>query len=253
MIDRDEFRQLMGEAAAESADDPQRRDVEHRVSEDETWAEPEWRELLQENEILRSELCRVTAPANLEASLLAVSQEASPRKAMFARKWALVAAAVALVVLGIGLSRHFTVDSRLRTVSLLAINNHLNHLDDHGVHRHTTSRRELEQALADELSFAVAVPDLGSDLHLVGGRTCKLGTHAVAFSLWEGLDGECSLFQFQPDEFGLPSRMSRSLIHSGQPAAEEHTCGAWIWCEGSRGYVLVGDPGCELEKLSFNN
>lgn len=251
MIDRDEFRQLMGEAAAQSADDPQRRDVERHVSEDEGWSEPEWRELLQENEVLRRELTSVSVPADLEEALLAVTREAAPQRTVVTRNLALAAAVVALVVLGVGLSRHFTMDSRLRTVSLLAINNHLNHLDDHGVHRHTTSRRELEQALTDELSFAVAVPDLSSDLQLIGGRTCKLGTHAVAFSLWEGVDGECSLFQFQPDEFGLPSRMSRSLIHSDQPAAEEHTCGAWIWCEGSRGYVLVGDPGCELENLSF--
>ena len=251
MIDREEFRQLMGEAAAQSADDPQRRDVELRVNEDATWAEPEWRELLQENEAIRRELTNVSVPANLEGVLLAVTREPAPQRTMLTKTLALVAAVVALLALGIGLSRHFTMDSRLRTVSLLAINNHLNHLDDHGVHRHTTSRRELEQVLTDELSFAVAVPDLSSDLQLVGGRTCKLGTHAVAFSLWEGLDGECSLFQFQPDEFGLPDRMSRSLIHSDQPAAEEHTCGAWIWCEGSRGYVLVGDPGCELESLSF--
>ena len=185
MIDRDEFRHAMGEAAAQSSDDPQRLDIERCVMEEESWAEPEWQELLLENECLRRELVQVNVPVDLEDTLLAVTRDAVPRRdalsqrSVFGKRWTLAAAAVVVVVLGVGLLRQFTVDTRLRTVSLLAINNHLNHLDDHGVHRRTTNRRELEQALTEDLPFAVTVPDLGSELQLVGGRTCKLGTHQV--------------------------------------------------------------------------
>ena len=121
MTDRDQFRQLMGEAAAQSAGESERRDVECRLPEDGTWAEQEWQELLRENECLRRELPRVSVPDGLEDMLLAVAGSASPPAASVGKRWVLAAAVAALVVVGVGLAHHFTVGSRLRAVSLLAI------------------------------------------------------------------------------------------------------------------------------------
>jgi len=167
--------------------------------------------------------------------------------------WGLAAAAVVLVMLGtLGtrLVRQNTTVSRMRTVALLAINNHLNHLEDHGVQTETHGMRELEVALTGLVGFQVKVPELGDGLQLAGGRRCKLGTHAVAFTLWRDEVGKYSLFQFQPDRFGLLTTIEPTLVRTTQPAGAEHACGAWLWTEGQYGYVLTGDPGNDLRRLS---
>ena len=236
MIERDKFRRRMGETAAQAPDDPDRRALEQCVAEEQTWAEQEWRDLLLENECLRNELPQVSVPDDLESRLLVVADKAPRRPASVQWGWSLAAAAVVLILLGVG-ARNYTTGSRVRSVALLAIDNHLDHLDDHHVSVETPNRGALGQALSPLVAFDVTVPDLGGELQLVGGRKCKLGAHVVAFSLWQEADADYSLFQFQPDDFGLSGQMPRRLVR-----------GARIWCEDSRGYVLVGDPGKEIDR-----
>ncbi len=249
MIDNNNLQKEMGETAALPPDDPQRRTLEHRLANGQPATDQEWRDLLSENDCFRNILPKVDVPDDLEHRLLAVASDTSRRR-LFARwGWGLAAAAVVLLLLSTEFARRYTVTSRMRTVALLAINNHLNHLEGHGVLAQTNKKQELEAVLAAELGFQVVVPELDG-LQLAGGRKCKLGTHAVAFTLWRNAGGNYSLFQFQPDRFGLPPTIKPTLVHTSQPAGAEHACGAWIWTEGRNGFVLTGDPRNDLRRLS---
>ena len=250
MIDDSSLQQEMGEMAALPPDDPRRQALEHRLVNDPTSADQEWRNLLLENECFRDNLPKVDVPDDLEHRLLAVVGNASRRRVSARWGWGLAAAAVVLIVLSTDFARRYTAASRMRTVALLAINNHLNHLEDHGVQAQTNDKRELEAALSAQVGFQVMVPELDDGLQLAGGRKCKLGTHAVAFTLWRDAVGDYSLFQFQPDRFGLPPTIRPTLVRTTGPAGAEHTCGAWIWTEGRYGYVLTGDPENDLRRLS---
>jgi hypothetical protein len=248
MIDDDNsLREEMGETAALPPDDPRRQALERRLATEPGATKQEWRDLLLENQLFRDRLPSVDVPGDLEHRLLAVAVAAPRQRLSVRRGWVLAAAAIILLVLSVGLAHRYTAGARMRTVALLAINNHLNHLEDHRVQGET--KRELESGLSAEVGFKVIVPELDR-LELAGGRKCKLGTHSVAFSLWRDDVGNYSLFQFQPDRFGLPPTIEPQLVRSTQPAGAEHTCGAWIWTEGPHGYVFTGDPGSDLRQLS---
>ena len=244
----------MGEVAALSPDEPRRRDLEKRLANDQTSTDQEWRDLLLENECFRDNLAKLKlkVPDDLEARLLAVAS--IPSRPRVTARWVLglAAAAVVLLMLGSQLGRQYTTVSRMRTVALLAINNHLNHLEDHDdVQAQTHDNQELEVELTGQVGFPVKVPDLDDRLQLAGGRPCKLGTHPVAFTLWRDAHGTYSLFQFQPDRFGLLTTIEPTLVHTTQPAGVDHTSSAWLWTEGQYGYVLTGDPGNDLRRLSL--
>ena len=236
----------MEETAALPPSDPRRRALEQGLAGERTSADQEWRDLLLENESFRDSLSKVDVPRDLEPRLLAIGDY----RWRALTRWGLAAAAVVLLMLSTELVRRYTNASRMRTVALLAINNHLNHLEDHGVLDQPNRKRELERTLTAHVGFQVAVPELDNGLQLAGGRECKLGTHAVAFTLWRDAVGDYSVFQFQPDHFGLPPTIEPTLVRTPQPAGKQHACGAWIWTDGPYGYVLTGDPGSDLQRLS---
>jgi hypothetical protein len=251
MIDDKNLQQEMGEVAALPPSDPRRRDLELRLTEHPSSTIEQWRDLLLENDSFRDHLSKVDIPQDLENRLVAVAKVASPRRRVMARLgWVLVAAAAATLMLSTQLMSRYKASARMRTVALLAINNHLNHLENHAVDMKATEKKELERALSTMVGFQVVVPALGNGLELAGGRKCKLGTHTVAFTLWSDFAGDYSLFQFQTDRFGLPTTIQPKLVRSTQPAGAEHPCGAWIWTEGAYGYVLTGDPGIHMQRLS---
>ena len=169
----------MGEVAALSPDEPRRRDLENRLANDQTSTDQEWRDLLLENECFRDNLSKVTVkvPDDLEARLLAVASV--PSRPRVTARWVLglAAAAVVLLMVGSQLGRQYTTVSRMRTVALLAINNHLNHLEDHHVQAQTPAKRVLAQELTAQVGFRVKVPDLDGRLQIARGRPCKPGTH----------------------------------------------------------------------------
>lgn len=255
MSERTQLEILLGEMAAQSDDDAVCKEIESQIV-DKPWAQEKWRELLHENHCFRTELNNLDVPDDLETRLLSVAipETTSPAPpTSFARfgSWGWAVAAVLLVAVCLGIVLQQRNDSRMQTVALLAISNHLSHLDDHGVKSKSREPGELAVELSELVEFDVILPDLGDRLQLVGGRKCKLGTHTVAFSLWSDKAGSnYSLFQFRPDEFGIPSSVPSQLVHTTGPAGEEHPCGAWIWADSSAGYVLVGDPGCEMKNLS---
>ena len=247
--DQHTLRQLMAEASALPPDEPQRQELERRIGNEGAWAQQEWSLLLRENACLRTALQEVDVPQDLERRLLAVRETAVRRRTFVGRwRWPIATVAAALFMIGVvELMQSRTDSSRLQTVVLLAIDNHLN---DQHVSVQTADPRQLEQALEGQVPFDVLIPDLGSDLQLVGGRKCKLGTHPVAYSQWNGPDGDYSLFQFRPDDFGVSERISQTLVRSQEPAGAQHPGGAWIWTEGPHGYVLTGDPENDLRRIS---
>lgn len=247
MSDRTKLETLMGEMAAQADDASVREEIELQIGEM-PWAQEKWRELLRENDCYRKALCAVKVPDDLETRLLSAEMHSSEMPASKSRFGVWVLALAALLMLAIGVVWQQR-SSRMQTVALLAISNHLNHLEDHGVDSNSREPSELSLELSELVQFDVVLPDFGDHLNLVGGRKCKLGTHTVAFSLWSDEQGQYSLFQFRPDEFGLPQSVQPQLVHTNGPAGKEHPCGAWIWTDRSAGYVLVGDPGCEMKQL----
>ena len=250
----DQFKQKLEETAALPPDDSQRQDFERRLANESESAQQHWQDLLLENESFRDNLAKIPVPDDLQQRLLSIPEPVSeiPKRVFkpIHYGWALAAAAAMLMMLTAGLTRHYTSNSRMRTVALLAINNHLNHLQDHGVDAQSIDKAELEQSLTKQVGFQVTVPDLENGLHLEGGRKCQLGTHPVAFTLWKEGQSEYSLFQFETDRFGLAASIKPTLVRNTQPAGTEHTTGAWIWTRGKYGYVLTGDPGNDLQRLS---
>lgn len=255
--DRETMRQLMLEAATLPGDDPSRQEIERTVASAGEWAQQEWTDLLRENSCLREQLQQIEIPVGLEERLLALP-DATPRvkadrqqertaactskrplrrRLVLAGRW--LVAAVALCVLCAFFVREFIASNRLQTVALLAINNHVNHIDDPHLSVETEDAEELTRSLAGEVAFEVIVPALDSELRLVGGRKCKLGTHPVVFSLWAGPDGLCSLFQFRASDFGLPSRLNKKLVPAKSPAVADGMSDALIWTQQEFGYVLV--------------
>lgn len=242
-IDRDEFRNLMGEVAALPSGDPLRGDVERRIAEEEAWAASEWALLMEENEIFETALPAVELPGDLEQRLLATLE--SPRVAS-RRRWIpiAVAAAVLLGLVGWWLSMDGDVE-RSKDVAVLSIDNHLKHVADDPGFR-TSDPRALERALVDAVPFKVAIPDFAGRMELRGGQKCSLGASPVLLSFWQSTEGPVSLFQCPAADVDLPARMAPGFYHGreGQPKR----C-ASVWCEDGRAYVLVGMDHRHLQRV----
>lgn len=260
MNDHEALRQEMGDLSLLEKDDPRRQDLERRIAEH-PWAVQEWADLQFEEECLRAAVGEVEPPNDLQGRLLRelngvvleseqqpTTTRPLPRSLNRRRLWICALAAALLLATGIGLTRHFTLESRLQTVATLAINNHFNHLEDHGISATTSDPNELERALTPEIPFSVVVPELDNRFELIGGRRCKLGTHVVAFSLWQGAEGECSLFQVRAADFGLPAVIRQRQVHSTQPAVIDHECGAWVWREGDYAFVFVSQSNLDMQQ-----
>lgn len=254
MSERDELENLMGEMAAQADDELVREEIERQIA-DKPWAQEKWRELLRENDCFRKELKHVETPSDLEARLLSdiVSTPASVTSNPRTGIWIGALATILLVAIGIVFFQSLQNNSRKQTVALLAISNHLDHLEDHGVGALTHQPDELAAELSEIVEFDVLLPNFGERLQLVDGRKCKLGTHTVAFTLWSDKKGYYSLFQFRPSQFGISQTLTPQLVYAKGPAGDEHPCGAWIWTDRSAGYVLVGDPDCEIADLKLES
>ena len=246
--ERERFSRSMGEVAALSPEESLRREIERDVKRHGSWAQEEWRALLREGECLREQLRAVSVPDDLQQRLLEIPDAGLPKRWSPRRRWPMaagLAAAVALSVTGFLVVRNAIQSSRLQTLALLAINNHLN--DPH-VSVETRDAIELGRALSEELPFEVVVPALGEGFELSGGRKCKLGTHPVAYSLWDSPGGRFSLFQCRPQDFGLPARIRRKVIRANPPAVKGELRSVLLWADVTGGYVLVG-PETEFGRV----
>lgn len=229
---------------------PRRRAAEAEISRRGPWAEEEWLRILREEEELRLQLQRVSIPAGLEERLLAIPEEvALPRRVLSGRRLLAAVAGVVAVVLIAGAFFYGWCQQghseQVKALAWLAMNDHLKASP---VTVETSERGELERALADRIPFPVVLPELGPKLKLVGGRRCRLAGKTVALTAWRGPGGErFTLFQFRPDEFGLPPKVGTKISHRKTPSVAEYPCDVLVWTEAGRGYALVADRGSGLE------
>lgn len=251
---RQSFHQSMGEASVLPRDDPQRKEIERRIADSGETAESQWRALLDETDALRATVPDVIATiepsAEFQQRLLAIANDVTTAERRSGRAiWSITRIAAMILILAMaGIAYYSTQVSSMNTLAVLAINNHVKHVG-HAVSVETSDASELERALSEKLPFEVVVPSLGEQYRLVGGRTCKLGTHPVAFSLWESPHGKLSLFQGRADELGLSSNAAPKRIRVRDATVDEQLDTVMIWADETRGYVLVGDPESALESV----
>ena len=251
---REAIRRSMGEAVVLSPDDPRRQEVETLLNDTDLWAHHEWKLLVQETTRLREHVPRTNlvkdVPEGLERRLLTLPAIATARSPSYSRLgWLLAGAAAVLILGGFIVTDSGREKSRLQTLAVLAINNHVNHVDDEDSFQ-STRKEDLERHLSAELDFDVLIPGSNATFDLVGGRKCKLGTHPVAYTLWRGRAGKASLFQFKPIEFELPGAMKQTLVHAHGMAVADGPNDILVWTEGSRGYVLVCAEPSDLNNFS---
>ena len=205
--DNESWRRAMGEAVALPPDDPMRVEMQGEVARLGAWAEKEWLALLEEGERWRIELRRLDVPEGLEERLLRIPEERLRGRlpVLSLRAWALVAAAVVLVGLGVWLAIPREVappPDPLQTLAMLAMNDHL---DTHTLDVKAEDAATLREGLKHKIPFEIRVPDLGGALRLEGGRRCTLGSHAVCFTTWRDASGRFTLLQLRVEDFGLPA------------------------------------------------
>jgi hypothetical protein len=255
--EKEKLRRMMGEAAALSPDDPERRAVEAEIAREGEWAEKEWLDVLGFDEHVRVELQRVPIPAGLEERLYSIPGEADARRRPIFR-WAVTAAAAALMLICAGIAYFFvnggTTGRRIREIGLTAI-------ADHAAHKpltiETRDESVLLASLGPQVYFKAIFPKLGEGFRLVGGRKCSLADRPVIYTRWEKDGYEYSLCLFCPKDFGLPSEFPRvTVVPKGGRGKGSHQ--ALVWAEGGCAYVLVAEsgalaPGLTTGSLSGKN
>jgi len=256
----EQLRRAMAEAVALPTDDPARREVLARVREAGDWAQAEWVELVELDERLRMQLSRVEVPEGLERRLLAIpgeTAEGAGRSAGEGWRWgvfrrrSVVAAMAAAVLLGALLAVLFlsvrSADSRpaLMQIAELAV---ADHRSGSALTIQSTDPDTVYTALADASPLAVQRADLGPRYRLEGGRACKFDDLPVVLTRWDRDGRPHSLYQFHPEHFGMPDRITRQdlwLTNEGDRGAT-HTAAAHrviVWVQDGEGFALV----CEEE------
>ncbi len=226
----------MEQAVVLPVDDSVRREVEEAVRAAGPSAQATWQDLLAEEAVLRAELGHLQVPVGLEARLATLPEVAARRR----RSWLggpfrIAAAAAVLLAVGFAYSL-WSPAGDLRHVAELAAANFM--LDAHVTER-VDDPTALGGILSERLPFDVELPDLGPQFDLVGGRTCALGKRPVAFSVWEGPEGRCALYQFVPEDHGIDADTDRSEVRVACACSPSCGCCVEVWTEDRRGYALV--------------
>jgi hypothetical protein len=250
------LRRAMSGMAALSPDDPLRLELEGKVAAAGEWARIEWLRLLGAEGALRDRLRRVEVPPGLEERLLASARTAGRTHSALrlSRGW-LAAAAVLLLALSSAfllprLRTSLESGKELKTLALLAVNNHINSQEVSVV---TLDPLFLERELGGAVPFRIVLPSVRTGLSLVGGRQCAFGSRPAVYSRWEGPQDKCSLFQFRCSDFGISNQVGKEVIRceqTGNRAVEGCRCRVIIWSEEGRGYALVTDNTDPLGFLS---
>ena len=252
----DSFADRMEEASSLPAGDALRLEIERTVAGNGSPEATRWNDLLTEAQSIREALEDVSVPADLQRRLLTIP-DSDPATDLISEKdekrpvsrLAWVISAVVVIAAGFLLLQPRKSNSRLETVALLAVNNHLNHADEQNLSVETADPDELASVLSRELPFEIAAPRLNAEFQLRGGRKCTLGAHPAALSLWKRGRDEYSVFQFRRNDFGISPLPDARFVQLREPAAGGSGA-AWVWTRGNYGYVLVGSSQSPLEQLS---
>lgn len=237
--DKEKLRRMMGEAAALSPDDPERRAVETEIAREGKWAEKEWLDLLRFDEHARIELRRVPVPPGLEDRLLSLPGETVFPRPVF--RWAATAAVAAVVLLSIGIGYFFltggSAGRRIREIALTAV---ADHAAQEPLTVETQDGAALLAALGPQVHFKAMLPKLDEGFRLLGGRKCSLADRPVIYTRWEKGGYEYSLCLFCPKDFGLPNEFPRRTVVP-RGGEGDGTYEAVVWAEDGCAYVLVGE------------
>lgn len=205
-------------------------------------------DLVAEETALRGALSQTEAPSDLETRLLEIPDSTAP---VLPTSWWGRIAAAALVLVAVSVSVvHLTSSPPVSPLEALVRQAAADHMHDRHVTVETSNADDLEVALEAQLSFDIAVPDLGDALALVGGRRCALAEHPVAYSLWRGEAGAGSLFEFRASDHQLPADLEQHEILISEFEGADAALPALIWIDAGHGYVLVVDDRRLLPEYS---
>jgi len=239
--EREQLRRDMDEAVLLPEDHPTRKQVMRRVQQAGDWAEEHWVELVTMNERMRLELPQVTPPAGLTERLLTITTTTQPRRHSSAKRRAFAAAFAAMLVMGLLVWQWPTGSgagvAAAQSVAQLAA---ADHLREPAMTVRSSNSDEVVTTLDAATALAVRMPHLGEDYRLEGGRICKFDQRPVVYTCWRRDGQTLSLYQFEPEAFGLTRGFSR-MRTTIQPSPDSPAQRVEIWSEGANGYVLVCD------------
>ncbi len=240
-----DLRERMAEASSLPAGDPERAAIEARVLDQPGELRDAWYALLDEAAATREALADVRPPIGLVDRLLEAPDRAPRRGLLGWRRLAVAAALLVAAVLGAAVLNSMVLapsETETRLARLTTAATH-EHVFDRHVSVETGDVTALDTALGDGLPFAASCPDLGDAITLRGGRCCQLDGKPVAYSLWRGESGHCSVFQFRAADHGLPTDAAptRSTVAIPDDHGRTRTHEVVVWIEDGRGFILVAD------------
>jgi len=251
--EREQLCRAMADAVLLPEDHPTRKQVMQRVQRAGDWAEEHWVELVTMNERMRLDLPQVTPPAGLTERLLTITATTQTRRHSSAKRRAFAGAFAAMLVMGL-LVWQWPAGSgedvaAAQTVAQLAA---ADHLREPAMTVRSSNPDEVVTALNAATALAVRMPDLGEDYRLEGGRICKFDQRQVVYTCWRRNGQIHSLYQFEPDVFGLTRGFSRiqTII---RPSLDSRAQRVEIWSEGPNGYVLVCDEHDDTNENHTNS
>ena len=239
--EREKLCRDMADAVLLPEDHPTRKQVMRRVQQAGDWAEEHWVELVAINERMRLELPQVTPPAGLTERLLTITTTTQTRRHSSAKRRAFAGAFASMLVIGL-LVWQWPAGSgdgvaAAQTVAQLAA---ADHLRKPVMTVRSSNPDEVATVLDATTALAVRMPDLGEAYRLEGGRICKFDQRQVVYTCWRR-DGQThSLYQFEPEAFGLTRGFSRMQTMI-RPSLDSPAQRVEIWSEGPNGYALVCD------------
>ncbi len=237
--EREQLCRDMADAVLLPEEHPTRRHVVRRVQQADDWAEEHWVELVAINERMRLELPQVTLPTGLTERLLTLTATTPDRRSASAKRRAFAGAIAAMLAIGLLVWPWPTGPgdgaTAAQTLAQLAA---ADHLRGPAMTVRSSNPDKVERTLDVATALAVRMPDLGENYRLEGGRICKFDRRQVVYTCW-WRDGQThSLYQFEPEAFGLKPGFGRTQTII-QPSPDSPAQRVAIWSEGPNGYALV--------------
>jgi hypothetical protein len=238
-----ELRAAIEEALLLAEDDPKRREVLRRVEGAGDPARRLWLELMRENERLRLELRDVAMPQELRERLLEIPGRSVRRLGRRRFGWwaaallALPVLVAAAAVLWPALRGPGVALEAVRDLAALAVQDHARRPDLEVL---TKDRAAMVTMLGAEAPFGVYIPRLIDEHYrLEGGRICRFGDKPLVYTRWVCRGREHSLYQVQPEDFGLPEHLEAQSVSVPAIGHDPPLMRVRVWAEGSCAYAFL--------------
>jgi len=209
-------------------------EVESQITREYEWAKKTWLKMLSENEEMRLELQKGSAPAHLVEHLANIPSTERPTRSLWGWPLSAVASALFGALLFLFLQKEPETDLDLvQGIAMMAANDHL-----------VAGEFELEAPIpeevcakyADRMPFHIVMPR-ASEAKLLGTRLCRWQNCHSLLTRWGIGKEKVSLILFCPRSQGLPSELGRQVVHHKKGSEE---LDIYIWAQGGRGYAVAG-------------